>query len=89
MDKKRLFPNMGGSLAEIVDKEITKQREQGIEKILSLHSRALACHCECLGMNAENAMAVCGNYQPPFHQGHYLETMQKWELVNEKGDPMI
>ena len=26
-------------------------------QLLELHARALACHCECLGMNAENSAA--------------------------------
>ena len=27
-------------------------------QILGMHYRALACHCECLGMNAENMQAA-------------------------------
>jgi len=57
--------------------------------LLEIHTRALACHCECLGMNAENAMAVCANSVPPFNQGHYQEVMRRWGLVNEKGEPII
>jgi len=60
-----------------------------ISKILDLHVRALACHCECLGMNAENSMAVCGNYTPPYNDADYDSVMQKWGLMNEKGEPII
>jgi len=87
--KDKLFPSMESSISEIVAKEIAKQREQGIEKILNLHVRALACHCECLGMNAENAIAVCGNYTPPYNDADYYSVMQKWGLMNEKGEPTI
>ena len=63
--------------------------EKAIEYFRTIHSRALACHCECLGMNAENAMACCGNYTPPYSDKHYYECMQKWELINEEGKPII
>uniref|UniRef100_A0A6M3L8T2 Uncharacterized protein n=1 Tax=viral metagenome TaxID=1070528 RepID=A0A6M3L8T2_9ZZZZ len=62
---------------------------QSHELMLSIHSRALACHCECLGMNAENSWAVCANTTPPYNVGHYGEVMQKWGLINEKGEPII
>jgi len=58
-------------------------------QMLGLHARALACHCECLGMNAENSMAVCGNYPPPYNDAAYYSVMQKWGLINEKGEPTI
>lgn len=77
------------NMATMVAKEVAKQREQGIEKIMGLHIRAMACHCECLGMNAENSIAVCADYTPPYHQQAYVEVMQKWGLMNEKGEPII
>lgn len=89
MEEDNLFPNMGHSIAEIVAKEVAKQRNEGVEKILELHVRAMACHCECLGMNAENSIAVCNNSVPPYHQQAYIEVMQKWGLVNEKGEVII
>ena len=58
-------------------------------KMFDVHARAVGCLCECLGMNAENAMAVCANSVPPYNAGHYDDTMQKWELLNEKGEPTI
>jgi len=58
-------------------------------KMLNLHARALACHCECLGMNAENSWAVCCNTTPPYNQSHYMEVLAKYGLVNEKGEPTI
>ena len=54
-----------------------------------IHARAIACHCECMGMNAENSMAVCANKSIPYADDAYLQTMQKWGLVNEKGEPTI
>lgn len=58
-------------------------------KIFDIHARVMACNCECLGMNAENAIAVCGNYSPPYHQQAFTEVMQKWGLVDEKGNSLI
>ena len=58
-------------------------------RIHDLHARAIGCHCECLGMNAENSWAVCSNTSPPYSAEHYKEAMQKWGLVDEKGEPII
>lgn len=54
-----------------------------------LHARALACHCECLGMNAANSWAVCNNSEPPYSSYHYNEVMQKWGLIDSEGNPII
>jgi len=55
-----------------------------------IHARALACHCECLGMNAENSFAVSiGAATIPYNDSHYRSVMQKWGLMNEKGEPII
>ena len=58
-------------------------------KLMEIHSRALAAHCKCLGMNAENCCAASLNYTPPYNDDHYLTVMKKWGLINEKGEPMI
>jgi hypothetical protein len=57
--------------------------------LLEIHSRALACHCECLAMNAENMWAAIANATPPYTQKAYLSIMVKWGLVDEKGMPTI
>lgn len=57
--------------------------------LIDLHARAIACHCECLGMNAENAMAVCCNYTPPYNDAAYFSVMKKWGLMTEEGKPNI
>lgn len=59
------------------------------ENIMSIHIRALACHCECLGMNAENCQAMCADAKVPFGDYAYNLAMQKWGLINEKGNPII
>lgn len=58
-------------------------------RTLELHCRALACHCECLGMNAENMWAAIANQSPAYMSNHYYQIMQKWGLVNEKGESLI
>lgn len=62
---------------------------QSHEIMLSIHSHALAAHCECLGMNAENCAAALINLAPPYNDNHYLQVMKKWGLINEKGEPLI
>jgi len=51
--------------------------------------RAMACHCECLGMNGENCAAACADRTPPYQDVHYMQTMQKWGLITEKGEPIV
>ena len=58
-------------------------------KIYDLHAKAIACHCECMGMNAENAIASCAGKTPPYPDVHFYEVMRKWQLVDEKGTPII
>jgi hypothetical protein len=57
--------------------------------MLSVHIKALACHCECLGMNAENSMAVCEDKTIPYADEAYSHVMQKWELIDKEGKPII
>lgn len=54
-----------------------------------IHARALACHCECLGMNAENCWAAMINQGPAYKSEHYHEVMQKWGISDSKGEPII
>jgi len=72
-----------------IGKLSTELASMAIEYFRTIHSKALACHCECLGMNAENAMAVCGNLAPPYDDAAYFRVMQKWGLLNDKGEPQI
>ena len=60
-----------------------------ISVIRTYHSKALACHCQCLGMNAANSMAVCLGINVPYDESHYDQVLQKWGLMNEKGEPLI
>ncbi len=58
-------------------------------EIMKLHVRALACHSECLGMNADNFHAATSNEIPPYSNEAYVEVMQKWELVDKEGEVII
>jgi hypothetical protein len=40
-------------------------------------------------MNAENCISACENGVPPFTNAHYIEAIQKWGLIDEKGKPTI
>ena len=58
-------------------------------QMMHLHIRAIACHCECLGMNAENSLAVCRNETPPYSNSTYYNVLRKWDMVDEEGNPKI
>lgn len=58
-------------------------------QMLWIHSRALVCHCECLDMNAENMWAAIANAKPAYKSEDYYAIMEKWDLINEKGEPTI
>lgn len=76
-------------ITRYISEEIAKVREEVLYRTFNLHVRALACHCECLGMNSENSWRVCCNEVIAYTDEHYLKTMQKWGLMNEKGEPLI
>lgn len=59
------------------------------ENMLELHTCALACHCECLGMNAENSFAICLGKNIPYDNDSYIIAMRKWGLIDEEGNPTI
>ena len=50
--------------------------------MLEIHARALCAHCECLALNAANMYSVIHDDHPPYHQGHYQEILEKWNLIN-------
>lgn len=84
------FPGLEGSIKDIIAKEVVKAKEESFVKVFDLHIRALSCHCECLGMNAENCIAAStGGAKVPYSKSSYLETMQKWELIDSNGEPNI
>lgn len=61
----------------------------GHTALLEIHSRAMAAHCECLGMNAENMWAAIADQPPIYLSRHYSEMMEKWGLVDKEGKPII
>ena len=58
-------------------------------KIYDINSRVMGCHCESMGMNAENMLAAIANKKPPYGDEHYKECAQRWGLVDETGKPKI
>lgn len=58
-------------------------------KIYDINSRVMACHCESLGMNAENMLAAIDNKKPPYGDKHYKDCMRRWELIDEKDQSQI
>lgn len=57
------------------------------EKAIYIHSKALAAHCECLAMNAENMCRVVENTPPAYPDAHYYQVMEKWGLIDNTGEP--
>ena len=73
---------------EITAQELTQElRIHG--QLMTLHVRALACHCECLGMNAENCQRAILGQPIAYLDGDYYSVMNKWGLTNEKGESTI
>jgi hypothetical protein len=62
---------------------------KALKDIFFIHARALACHCECLGMNAENCVAMCEDRKAPYNGEAYHAIIQKWGLIDEKGNSTI
>ena len=59
-------------------------------EIYDIHSRAIACHCECMGMDIENGFAISeGRKKPPFGQQEFNSILIKWGLINEGNNPII
>uniref|UniRef100_A0A6M3LN27 Uncharacterized protein n=1 Tax=viral metagenome TaxID=1070528 RepID=A0A6M3LN27_9ZZZZ len=56
---------------------------------MQTHSNVLACHCECLGMNAENMLAACAGKVPPYAYEAYMAVMKKWGLIDGESKPII
>jgi len=63
--------------------------DKAARNMLELHAKALACHCECLGMNAENMWAAIANADPVYKSEDYYKIMHKWGLSDEKGNSII
>lgn len=62
---------------------------ESIIEAVKLHTRALACHCECLGMNAENCVAACAGIAVPYPETAYQASLLKWGLIGKEGDIAI
>ena len=72
-----------------VRNKIQVQAAEAQMKIHDMHSRAIACHCECMGMNAEDTIAACSGSKIPYSDQDYKAVMLKWGLINEDNQPVI
>ena len=48
-------------------------------EMYDIHARAMAAHCECLGMDRDSNM----------NEAQYKEVLVKWGLIDEKGNTLI
>lgn len=76
-------------ITEFPKTEPYMKKEEPFINILKLHANALSCHCECLGMNAENCVAACAGSIAPYSHDAYIETIQKWGLIDKEGKPNV
>ena len=58
-------------------------------QIHELHARAIACHCECMGMEAENAIVAFDGCAPPYDIESFNAVMRKWGLTDKDGKVII
>lgn len=76
-------------IPKLIAEEVSRQVENSIARALNSHTKALACHCECLAFNSANMAAAIQNGGAIYGEDVYWQVMQKWGLVNEKGEPLI
>ena len=58
-------------------------------EIYDIHARATGCHCECMGMNADNMNAMMLGKPIAYDNKVYDEVMRKWGMVDEGNNPII
>ncbi len=51
--------------------------------MLGLHYQVLGCHCECMGMMAENQVSPSEDLS--YKMKDFKRVMVKWGLVNKEG----
>lgn len=56
---------------------------------LRQHSKALAAHCECMAMNAENCIAAIVNATPAYDERQFCKVLEKWGIIDSEGKPLI
>lgn len=62
-----------------VDKTIQAQASIAMIEMYDIHARAMACHCECLGMDRDSTMT----------ESEYRKALTKWKLVDKEGNTLI
>lgn len=63
--------------------------KNAFELAIENHTRALAAHCECLATNVANMICVMQNAPAAYPDSHYYQVLQKWGLIDEKGEPTL
>lgn len=61
------------------DKMIQAQASIAMMEMYDIHARAIACHCECLGMDRDSGMT----------ESEYKEILIKWKLMDKEGNTLI
>ena len=55
--------------------------------MMGLHYQVLGCHCECMGMMAENQ--VSPSEEPIYKMEDFKKAMTRWGLLNKAGEVNI
>jgi hypothetical protein len=88
----------GKEMIEDLHLSIPKSSDQGVLNakitachidLLDIHSRALAAHCECLAMNADNCVSASLGAKIQYTEVDYYKVLKKWSIIDEKGQPLI
>ena len=49
-------------------------------RALKMHTDALLCNCECMGMNAMNCIAAVLNTMPPYSDADFAKLINKYSF---------
>ena len=62
---------------------MNEEQLKSLQYMYDLHARAMIAHCKCLGMNAENCLAVSRNEYPPYSDSDYNMVLFEFGLVDK------
>ena len=76
-------------MEELKISQRAQQIFQSHEMIMTLHAKAIACSCECLGMASENQLCALVNQSPAYVARDFRLVMEKWGLIDKEENPKI
>jgi hypothetical protein len=90
MTGKEILYDMQTSIDDICDRDaLIAASTLCHSQLLEIHARALAAHCECLAMNADNCVSASLGAKIQYTEVDYYKVLKKWSIIDEKGQPLI